>query len=148
MSKAQIRNRRLEAFSILIGEWKSVGSHPAFPGLVLNGRTSFEWLEGGAFVIMHASIDHKDFPEGIAIFSSDDSEEEFVMAYFDERNISRRYSASIRNNVWKWWRDDAEFAQRYTCEIQDNGNKIVAKGEMSRRGGAWERDLELTYTKL
>lgn len=148
MSKAQIMNRKLEAFKVLIGEWKTAGSHPGLPGVVLSGRTSFEWLEGGAFVIMHSHIDHKDVPDGIAIFGSDDSLEDLTMIYFDERNISRKCGSSLKNNVWKWWRIDNEFSQRYTCEIQDDGKKIVAKGEMSRKGGAWEKDLELTYLKL
>lgn len=148
MSKAQIRNHRLEPFTALIGEWKTAGSHPAFPGVVLHGKTSFEWIEGGAFVIMRSHIDHKDFPDGLAIFGSDGSEEEFTMSYFDERNVSRKFTSTLKDNVWKWWRDDKEFSQRYTCQIHDNGNKITAKGEMSRNGKAWEKDLELTYTKV
>jgi len=148
MSKARKKNHCLQAFNILIGEWKTTGSHPAIPNVVLNGKTSFEWLEGGAFVIMHSHIDHKDFPDGIAIFGSDDSEDEYVMNYFDERNVSRRYLCSLKNNVWKWWRNDSEFSQRCTCEIQDNGNKIVSKGEMSRNGGPWEGDLGLVYTRI
>jgi hypothetical protein len=148
MSKAQQKNHHLEPFNILIGKWKCIGSHPAMPGVVVKGEASFEWLEGGAFVIMRSHIDHKDFPDGVAIFGSDDSNEEFVMNYFDERNVSRKYLSTIKNSVWKWWRDDKEFSQRCTCDIQENGNKIVAKGEMSRKGHGWEKDLELTYTKV
>lgn len=147
MSNAKKRNHRLEPFNILIGDWKTEGRHPAFPGLVVNGKTSFQWLEGGAFVIMHSHVDHKDFPDGIAVFGSDDSSEEFVMNYFDERNVSRRYTCTLKDNVWTWWRDDKEFSQRFTCKIQDDGRKIVSKGEMCRKGGTWEQDLELTYTR-
>ena len=148
MSKAQIKNHCLQPFNVLIGEWKTVGHHPAMPGLEVHGTAVFEWLEGGAFVMMHSHVDHKDFPDGIAIFGSDDSEEEFTMNYFDERNVSRKYTSTIKNNVWKWWRNDKEFSQRFTFEVKDNGNKIVGKGEMSRNGQPWEGDLELTYTRV
>src|SRR4051812_1595316 len=105
MSKAQIKNHCLEPFNVLIGEWKSIGKHPAMPGVELHGKATFEWLEGGAFVIMRTHVDHKDFPDGIAIFGSDDSEEQFRMNYFDERNVSRQYTSTLNNTVWKWWRN-------------------------------------------
>src|SRR5690348_773072 len=97
---------------------------------------------------MQLPVEYKRLPDGIAIFSSDDFFEEFAMNYFDERNVSRRYTCTLKNNVWTWWRDDKEFSQRFTCEIQDDGKKIISKGEMSRKGGSWEQDLELTYTRI
>lgn len=145
---AAIPNKALEPLSILIGEWKTVGTHPFMPGVELHGSTSFEWLEGGAFISMHSSIDHEEFPSGIAIFGSDAGSDEFTMMYFDERNISRKYSSTFKENLWKWWRNDAEFSQRYTCTIKDDGNTIISKGEMKRNGGEWEQDLQLIYTRV
>ncbi len=146
--KAAIPNPALEPLSILIGEWKTVGKHPFMPGKVLHGHTSFKWLEGGAFMIMHSSIEQDEFPEGIAIFGSDNSSEEYSMIYFDERKISRKYISTLKNKIWKWWRNDPEFSQRVICTIADDGNTIVSTGEMSRNGGPWEKDLELTYTRV
>ncbi len=148
MSNAAKKNPKLEPLTVLIGEWKTTGSHPFFPGVVLTGKASFSWLENGAFMIMHTHINHEQFPDGIAIFGSDDSEEAYSMIYFDERTVSRKYISTVKNNVWTWWRNDKEFSQRYTCEIKDNGNTIVAKGEMCQTGKYWEKDLELTYTKI
>jgi hypothetical protein len=147
MSKAAKQNPSLQSLSILIGEWKTIGHHPFFPGITLTGKTSFEWIENGAFIKMNSHIDHKDFPDGLAIFSSDDSTEEFTMLYFDERNVSRKYICTLKNNVWIWWRNDKEFSQRFTCEIKDDGNTIVSQGEMCRAGKQWEKDLELIYTR-
>jgi hypothetical protein len=147
VSKALKPNPSLAPFSILIGEWETQGTHPLLPGKVLHGHVSFKWIEGGAFMIMHSSINQKEFPDGIAIFGSDDSSEELSMLYFDERNVSRKYICTLKDNVWKWWRDDPEFSQKFTCAITDNGNRIIGKGEMSRSGGPWEKDLELTYTR-
>jgi hypothetical protein len=146
--KAVKPNPALEPLSILIGEWTTTGKHPLLPNITVHGHTSFNWLENGAFMIMHTSIEEKEFPAGIAIFGSDDSIENFSMLYYDERGVSRLYSSTLENNTWKWWRNNSEFAQRFTCEIIDDGNTIVSIGEMSRTGGAWEKDLELRYTRI
>jgi hypothetical protein len=53
--KAAIPNPALKPFNALVGEWKTVGTHPGLPDTTLHGHTSFAWLEGGAFLIMHSS---------------------------------------------------------------------------------------------
>ena len=70
------------------------------------------------------------------------------MLYFDERGVTRQCEVSLRDNVWKWWRDFPDFSQRYTGTIVDDGNTIVSKGELSRDGSTWQPDLELTYTRV
>ncbi len=147
-SKAAKPNPALEPLSILIGEWKTVGKHPFMPGVVLHGHASFKLLESGAFMIMHSSIEHEKFPDGIAIFGSDDSSEEYSMIYFDERQISRKYTTTLKDKVWKWWRNDPEFSQKFSGAISDDGNTIDLKGEMAKNGQPWEKDLELTYTRI
>jgi hypothetical protein len=143
-----VPNPALKPFSVLIGEWETVGAHPLIPGTTLHGRTSFEWLEGGAFVIMRSEIDEPGVPTGVAIFGSDDAAEAYFMLYFDERGVSRRYSATLDNNLFTWWRDAPGFSQRFTGTIVDGGNTIIGKGEFSKDGSTWEKDLELTYTRV
>ena len=145
--EALILNPILKPFSAIIGEWKTVGKHPFLPNKTLHGRTSFEWHEGGAFVIMRSEIDEPEIPSGIAIFGSDDAMKDHSMLYFDERGVSRRYEWSFIDNVFKWWRNAPDFAQRFNCTITDDARTMVGKGEMSRDGSAWEKDLELNYTR-
>ena len=71
-STALLSNPALKPFAVLVGEWQTTGSHPYFPNTILKGRTSFEWTEGGAFLIMRSEVNHPQFPSGIAIFGSDD----------------------------------------------------------------------------
>lgn len=142
------KNAKLAPLAILIGEWSTIGSHPALPGVTLHGKVSFEWQENGAFLVMHSHIDHKDFPDGVAIFGSDDEHDEYAMLYFDERGVSRKYISSLAKNVWKWCRDDSKFSQRYSGQISEDRNAIAVKGEMSRNGKAWEKDLELMYKRI
>ena len=144
-SKAFIPNPALKPLEVLIGDWQTTGSHPYLPNTTLLGRVSFEWLEGGAFLIMRSEIDNPKFPAGVAIFGSDEASQEIFMLHFDERGISRKYNVSMAGNQLKWWRDEPSFSQRVTITIEDDGNKMVSKGEMSRDGAAWEDDLSLTY---
>jgi hypothetical protein len=85
--EAAIPNPALKPFGILIGEWKTTGTHPYVPGTTFHGFTSFKWMEGGAFLIMHSEIDEEEIPSGIAIFGSDNSTGEYFMLYFDERKV-------------------------------------------------------------
>ena len=118
------------------------------PGKTFHGRTSFEWIEGGAFLIMHSQIEEPEIPSGIAVFGTDDTTGECSMLYFDERGVSRRYEVSVANNVWKWWRNAPGFSQRFTATISPDGRTIVSRGELSKDGAKWEGDLALTYTRM
>jgi hypothetical protein len=148
MQEASIPNPALKPFSVLIGNWSTTGTHALIPDINLHGRTSFEWLENGAFLLMRSEIDEPGVPSGIAIIGSDDSTGEFFMLYFDERGVSRKYEVSIRDNIWRWWRNATGFSQRYEGAIVDGGNTIIGKGELSKDGFSWERDLDLTYTRV
>jgi hypothetical protein len=145
-SKASMPNTALKPFETLIGEWQTTGSHPYFPDTELSGRVSYEWIEGGAFVMMRSEVDHPKFPDGIAIFGSDDAAQTYYMIYFDERGISRKYDAAITEGQLKWWRDDSHISQRFTMDISKD--KLVTTGEMSLDGGEWEQDLSQTFLKI
>jgi hypothetical protein len=147
-NEASIPNPALKPLSALVGQWKTVGTHPLLPGTTFHGHTSFEWLEGGAFLIMHSEIEEPGIPSGIAIFGSDDSAGECFMLYFDERGVSRKYEVMLRDNTWKLWRDFPGFSQRFTGTFVDGGRSIVGKGELSKDGSAGEGDLDLTYTRV
>lgn len=145
--EASIPNPALKPFGVLVGKWNTVGAHPLFPDTTFHGKTSFEWIEGGAFLVMHSEIQEPGIPSGVAILGSDDSTEEYFMLYFDERGVSRKYEVALRNNTWSWWRNAPGFSQRFTGTLSDDGRTIVGKGELSKDGATWEKDLELTYTR-
>lgn len=146
--EASIPNPALEPLSRLVGEWETTGQHPHVPGTIFHGHSSFKWIEGGAFLIMHSEMEEKGIPSGIAIFGSDDSAREYFMLYFDERKVSRKYSVSFQDDIMKWWRNAPGFSQRCTCTILNNGNTMTCKWELSKDGVIWEKDLELTYRRV
>ena len=142
-------NPTLAPLERMIGTWTTVGTHPMVKDTVFHGRTTFEWLEDGAFLIIRSEIDEPEIPTGLAIIGSDDALGTFSMQYFDERGVSRKYEVSVEGDVVRWWRDSPDFSQRMTCTIAADGRTMSAKGEMSRDGRkSWEGDLELTYTRM
>src|SRR5947207_12523563 len=93
--EASIPNPALKPFSVLIGDWNTTGTHPFIPNTILHGRTSFEWLENGAFLMMRSEIDEPQVPSAIAIIGSDQSTKECFMLYFDERGVGRKCQVTL-----------------------------------------------------
>lgn len=142
-------NPALKRFGALIGEWKSTGSHPLLPGVELKGWASFEWMEGGAFVLGRTASENEKIPSGVSIYGSDNTKHEYFVLYFDERGVSRKCDVSFEGNVLKWYRSGPEFAQRYSFTVSDDGKSMVSKGEMSKDNGkTWEPDLNQTFTRI
>ena len=145
--EAAIPNPALAPLQAVVGTWRTVGRHPYLPDTVLHGRTSFAWMDGGAFLVMRTEIDEPLIPSGIAIIGSDDATGRFSMLYFDERGVSREYEVTIGDGVFTWSRNTPAFSQRFVCTIAPDGRSMSGKGEMSRDGAPWEKDLELDYTR-
>ncbi|MBA3789367.1 hypothetical protein H0X32_03150 [Patescibacteria group bacterium] len=139
-------NNALKVFEPVIGVWDTVGTHPMVDS-PLHGRASFEWHESGAFIIQHTSIEDSRFPDGVAIFASDDALGIHSMVYFDERGVSRIHQVRMDGNVLRWWRDAPGFSQRYSLTISEDQQSMVGKGELSKDGVTWEKDLDLNYTR-
>ena len=147
-NEAAKSNPRLQMLSVLVGTWTTVGTHALVPGKTFHGRTTFTWIEGGAFLAMRSRIDEPEIPSGIAIFGTDDATGDCSMLYFDERGVSRRYETTLEGNEWRWWRDASDFSQRFVGTISADRQTIVSRGEYSRNGGPWESDLALTYHRV
>ena len=146
--EAMIPNPRLAAFTPFIGVWTTVGRHSMMPGVTLHGRTVFEWHEGGGFVRVRSEIEEPGIPSAIALIGSDDDAKALTMLYFDERAVTRRYEVKIDGAVLQWWRNAPGFSQRYTLTTTADGDTLHAVSELSKDDATWERDLELSYTRV
>jgi hypothetical protein len=140
------RNPQLEALSALAGEWALEAAHPAFPSTVVRGHATVEWLEGEKFLIHRSRTDHPEFPDSIAIIGAEG--ESLAMHYFDSRGVQRVYGASLSDGVWRMWRDEPGFSQRFTGELGDGDETISGLWKLSRDGSTWDDDLEITYRRL
>jgi hypothetical protein len=147
-ANARRPNPALQPLAFLLGVWSTTGSHPALPGTVLPGTTSFEWAEGGAFLLMRSQTDHKSFPDGIALFGGDHVLGTLTLCWFDERGVSRIcpvFCSGARSVCWH--HDDPAFMQRLTIIAAPDGQRMTSKGEMAKDGGPWTDDLSQVFVR-
>jgi hypothetical protein len=149
------RQPALDHLNALVGEWETEATHPALPNTVVRGRATFEWLDGGYFLIWRAAYDHPDIPNGIAIMGcdasgdADPSSAGCTLRYFDSRGVSRVYQLSADKSVWRFWRDAPwGFAQRFTGTFSADGNTITGSSDISEDGSTWALDLQITYKRV
>src|SRR5258706_11597965 len=145
-------NPSLKGLEILVGEWDTEMSDMSFvpdPSARFRGHAYFQWLEGGAFLIMYMGGELGGAPSSaIEVIGRDESAYGYSVLYFDSRGISRIYQMSLGGSEWKLWRNSPEFSQRFTGTFSDDGNTIAARWEKSTDGVRWEHDFNLTYTKV
>ena len=92
----------------LIGRWR-IG----VPGA--GGDVEFAWLGDNAFVVQRWRSDPPEFPDGIAVIGPNEAGDGFVQHYFDTRGVARRYEMTLDDGEWRLWRDDPDFAQRFSA---------------------------------
>ena len=150
------RHPMLAHLDPLIGEWETEATHQLMPDTVVRGRTTFEWLESGHFLILRARNEHPDFPDSISILGCDDPDGSddagdsggCSMRYFDSRGVARRYALEAEAGVFRFWRDRPGFSQRFTGTLSADGNTIAGVAELCQDGTTWEVDLRVTYKRV
>jgi hypothetical protein len=143
-------NPALKDLEVFVGDWDVEVSRASFlpdPSTTVNGYASIEWLESGAFLVIHQGAKAGP-PFSIWVIGRDESTEMYKMFYFDDRGVSRIYDMSFDGEVWKIWREAPGFFQRFTGTFSKDGKSIAAQWEKSSDGKTWEHDFDLTSTKL
>lgn len=142
----------------LVGTWATEATHPARPGVIVQGAVDVEWLEGQRFLIHHAGTDNPEFPDSISIIgsmsrahadapqASTSAANDLCMHYYDSRGVFRIYDVSIDGDVWRMWRDAPGFSQRFAGRFTDRGETIEGQWEL-REGAEWTDDLQITYRR-
>jgi hypothetical protein len=134
----------LEPFDALIGTWSTEATHPMVDEVV-TGSVTFEWLEGGHFVVVRSHNDHELFPDAIHIIGRPESGEGLVMEYFDSRGVRRTYGVSLDDGVLRWWRDHPGFEQRSRARLGHDVFDLVH--QVAETPGDWRDDLRATYRR-
>jgi len=139
------RNPALEPFDALIGTWDTDASHPMLPGVVVPGSVTYEWLEGGQFIVQRSQNDHELFPDAICVIGAPESGEGLVMEYFDSRGVRRTYGISLEDGMLRIWRDAEGFDQRLDVRIAPEGFEGVH--QLAETPGEWKDDLKVVYRR-
>jgi hypothetical protein len=138
------RDPALEPFEVLIGTWTTEATHPQVDAVV-HGSVSYEWLEGGRFIVQRSHNDHELFPDAICVIGAPEDGDGLVMEYFDSRGVRRTYGISLEGGVLRLWRDAPGFDQRMIAEV--GGDSFVAQFQLAETPGEWRDDLRATYRR-
>jgi hypothetical protein len=151
--------RNLEQLDRLVGSWLTEATHPATPGLIVNGSVDIEWLEGKRFLIHRARCDHPEFPDSLSVIgnveraSAEDpqsprsEEAPLTMHYYDSRGVFRDYEVTIDGNEWRIWRNAPSFRQRFIGTLAPDASAVTGLWQLSGNGEHWDDDLRITYRR-
>lgn len=148
------RPASLDRLDVLVGRWQmeaSFGPGYAGPGTSAvtsrAGLTTFEWLPGKFFLTQRFVADDPAAPSGIAIIGAGEKPETWSQHYYDSRGVARVYHMSLGEGIWRIWREEPGFWQRYTGVLSADGATIKGAWEMSADGREWRHDFGLTYIR-
>jgi hypothetical protein len=132
-----------DALNALVGTWTIEATHPQLDG-VAHGEATFEWLEGGQFLIYRSRNDVPEAPDSISIIGAPDGGE-LTMFYFDSRGVHRVYRMALSETEWTLSRDHPGFSQHFIGKL--GGDMIAGLWQLSRDGQTWDDDLAVTFTR-
>jgi len=117
-------------------------THPAFPSVVVSGRTTFEWLEGQYFLIGRSRNDHSEFPDGLTVLGA--GGEALSMHYCDSRGVERDLSGKPE----RWRLEDVARRPRLLAAIHRRRQRHHGPVAPITRLRELDADLEITYGRL
>jgi len=138
-------NHSLALLEPLIGRWAmevQTGQGSAY------GTTIIEWIEERSFIRIVADNNPNAPPSSVSILGRDQDRVGFDVLYFDRRGTSRTYQMSFVAGIWRMWRDQPGFFQRFHARLSLDGDALVGSWERSPRGVAWEHDFHVAYQRV
>ena len=138
---------KLAPFQALIGEWTIEMTHPMVEDTVVRGWATYEWLEGGRFLIQHAVNDHPDFPDSLCVIGRMEGENDLSMQYFDSRGVHRVYAIKFDGRELTLGRDAPGFAQRGSAKLSDDGSTLAGVWQLNENDQGYRDDLAFTYRR-
>jgi hypothetical protein len=136
------RDPGLEPFEALVGRWTTVARHPLLDADV-PGEVTFEWLEGGHYLIQRSRNAHELFPDAICVIGA--AGDGLALEYFDSRGVRRTYGIAIGDGVLRQWGEFPQFAQRYEARLDPHG--FTGQWQMAETPGQWKDDLRVEYRR-
>ena len=138
------RDLTLEPFDALIGTWDTEATHPLLDEVV-PGSVTFEWLEGGRFLIQRSRNDHELFPDAICVIGAPEAGDGLAMEYFDSRGVRRTYVILLDGGVLRMWRDHPGFDQRFSATL--GADAFEGLWQLAEKPGDWQDDLKVVYRR-
>jgi hypothetical protein len=147
---AELTNSALADLDFLVGDWDITLSGASFlpgPDQVLAGRVEVRLIEAGGLLAMRQMSDPAGPPLASWVIGRDASRPSYTVLYTDARGVSRVYEMTLAGGLWRIWRDNPEFSQRFEATISTDRDDITGHWEKRTSNGVWEHDFYVTYTR-
>ena len=138
---------KLEPFEALIGEWTIEKTHRLLGDTVVRGRCTYEWLEGGQFVIQREVNEHPDIPDSLGVIGVMEGDDDLSMQYFDARGVHRVIAIGFDGKELTTARDAPGFAQRSSATLSDDGTTLTGMSQLNQDDQGFRDDLAFTYRR-
>ncbi|MCD9025590.1 hypothetical protein [Cohnella silvisoli] len=129
----------LKALEKLVGTWKVTGSN-------IDGQVSFEWMEGGYFLIQHFNLFHHGrHIKGMEMigytmeFGAESPSEHIKSRIFDNQGSTYEYTYEVNDNSLTIWGGDIGSPAYYQGLWSDNGN--TNSGSWIYPGGGYDSTM-------
>ncbi len=143
-------NPALAALEPLVGRWRMELHGASFlpdRETRLTGSVDIGWIEAGAALRIQQN-DPTHPPAAVWIIGRDEAADTYSVLYADDRGVSRIYGMSLGDGRWEIARTTPEFSQRFSAEVDPDGERISGRWEKSLDGGTtWEHDFYLDYLR-
>ena len=134
----------MRALEVLVGDWETDA-----PGMGAEGRTSFEWLDGGGFLIERSLVSRPEFPNSISAIGPTGPDGALQQHYFDSRGVARVYEMTLDAGTWTLYRAGPDWPQRYVGQLSEDGNAITGRWERGTEPGApLQHDFDLNFSRV
>jgi hypothetical protein len=148
------RGNLLESLERFVGTWTMETSFPGDPPVTMGGgRSVFEWMDGGQFLVQRTDIPDSDVPNSICIVGAVPGNDGYLQHYFDSRGVARLYAMRLEDDRWTLTRESPdfspfEFRQRFTGVFSEDGDTILGAWEKADPGSPWTHDFDLKYLRV
>jgi hypothetical protein len=145
----------LSALEPLVGKWHTEGQQyegPLGPAAPFVAVETFDWLDGGHFLIHHLDGRFGRQPAAcVEIMGKNDAGQLFAQTYYNDGNtntwrLEESGHALVLSGTWSKGSGEA-FEVRYTATFVEAGNSIEGKWEQSRDGQNWHTFMVTRATK-
>lgn len=111
----------------------------------VKGFTNIEWLYDTFLIIQTTDADNK--PNDIWVIGYSDPQKKYQMFYHDQRGVSRIFNMTFDSKTIIFLREDEDFYQRITLEIEEEKLHSIAEASEDQ-GKTWRKDLEMSFLKI
>jgi hypothetical protein len=129
----QTPNPALSSLDRLVGTWNVSGQS-------IEGKVTFEWMEGGFFLIQYADFVHDGHKiKGIEIIGYDEASNTLKSHYFGNSPEVLEYAWEISDDTLRIWYGEKGSPAVFTGKFSEDGNSNTGAWEWP--GGGYESTM-------